>query len=238
MNITLHDNRTLWNAREAERSQRIKALRLPDYTLVEEILNSATHALGAALGLIGFLLCMRILLPVGNFTATASMAFFCTTLIMLYTNSALYHGWGLTQTKKYLQVLDHCTIFLLISGTYAPFTLMVIGGALGWGIFAVVLAASVVGIVLNLIDMKKYRVISMICYLLTGWCIIFAYGSIRQALSTDQLLLLIGGGVAYTVGAALYGLGVKVRYMHTVWHFFVLAGSLLHFLCLYRFILG
>lgn len=237
MNISINDYRMMCAQREQGRRRLIKALQLPDYTFTEELLNCVTHGLGAVLGAVGLFLSMNVLLPVRNVTATVSMAIFCTAMIMLYTNSAVYHGWELTKAKKYFQILDHCTIFLLIAGTYAPYTLMVMGDALGKFIFATVALASVFGIALNLIDMKKYRKISMACYLITGWCIIFAYHAISAALTPGQLMLLIGGGVAYTVGAVLYGLGVKVRYMHTVWHLFVLAGSLLHFLSLYSFVL-
>lgn len=133
--------------------------------------------------------------------------------------------------------MDHCSVFLLITGTYAPFTLMVMNNTVGRIIFAVVALTSLLGIALNIIDMKKYRAVSMACYLITGWCILFAYGDISAALSQSQLLMLIGGGVVYTLGAVLYGLGVKIRYMHTIWHLFVLGGSLLHFASLYSYLL-
>lgn len=238
MNISINDYRMMCMQREVARHSRIKALQLPDYTFTEEVLNCVTHALGAVLGFVGLVMSMDVVLPTGNLTATVSMSVFCTAMIMLYTNSAMYHGWELTKTKKMFQILDHCTIFLLIAGTYAPFTLMVMNDAAGRIIFTVVTLACAFGIVLNMIDMKKYRKISMICYLTTGWCIMFAYRSISTALTTSQLLMLVGGGVAYTLGAILYGLGVKVRYMHTVWHLFVLAGSYLHFMCLYSFLLA
>ncbi len=243
MNISIHDYQAIAAGkvrrakREEWRHSRIEALRLPDYTFTEEVLNCATHALGAVLGAVGLLMSLRVLLHAGSMLAMTSMTIFCVTMVMLYTNSALYHGWELTPVKKMFQVLDHCTIFLLIAGTYAPYTLMVMGNAVGKMIFGGVAAACLVGIALNLMDMKKYRVISMVCYLAAGWCIIFAYRWISAALSPVQLALLIGGGVAYTMGAVLYGLGKTVRYMHTVWHLFVLAGSLMHFFSLYGFVL-
>jgi hemolysin III len=201
------------------------------------MLNCVTHAIGALLGIVGFIMSMKLLMPTGNIAAIVSTAVFCTALIVLYTNSAVYHGWGLTKAKKYFQIIDHCSVFLLIAGTYTPFTLMVMGNTAGKAIFAIVAIASIIGIVLNIIDLKKYSKISMVCYLATGWCIIFAFGSISAALSTNQLIMLVGGGIAYTLGAILYGVGVKVRYMHTVWHLFVLAGSMLHYACIYSFIL-
>lgn len=236
MNIPINDYRQTVAEREAWRHTRIQALCLPDYTFDEELLNCLTHAAGAVLGLVGLVICLNRLLPAGAVGPAVPMAVFCLAMVLLYTNSALYHGWELTRAKQVFQVLDHCTIFLLIAGTYAPFTMMVMGGLTGFCIMAAVGAVSVLGIILNLIDMKKYKKISMACYLLTGWCIILAYPAIAAALSSSELLMLVGGGVVYTVGAGLYGLGVKVRYMHTVWHLFVLAGSLLHFLCLYSFV--
>lgn len=237
MNISIADYRTMCAAREVSRQRRIKALSLPNYTFTEEMLNCITHAIGAIMGIVGLIMSMRLLVPTGNTAAVISTAVFCIALVVLYTNSAVYHGWALTRMKKYFQVIDHCSVFLLIAGTYAPFTLMVMNNTAGRVIFGIVATVSAIGIALNIIDLKKYSKISMVCYLATGWCILFAYGSISAALSQNQLMMLVGGGVAYTVGAILYGVGVKVRYIHTVWHLFVLAGSLLHYACLYNFII-
>lgn len=236
MNISVNDYRMMCAQRETGRQSRIRALNLPTYTLDEEILNSATHALGAFLALIGWVMCMKLLVPAGCVAAGVSMSVFCLSMVLLYTNSALYHGWELTKVKKTFQIMDHCTIFLLITGTYAPYTLMVMNNTAGRIIFGVVAAASVVGIALNMIDMKRFAKISMACYLITGWCIIFAFRDISAALTQSELLMLVGGGIAYTVGAILYGLGVKIRYMHTIWHLFVLLGSVLQFAGLYEFI--
>lgn len=237
MNISINDYRAMCAAREVRRQPIIQALSLPHYTFTEEILNCVTHAIGAVLGAIGFFMSFKQLLPTGNVCAIVAMSVFCVALMVLYTNSAVYHGWGLNKAKKYFQIIDHCSVFLLIAGTYAPFTLMVMGDLAGKIIFGIVALTAIVGITLNIIDMKKYAKVSMVCYLATGWCIIFAFGSISAALSAGEMMMLVGGGIAYTVGAILYGIGVKVRYMHTIWHLFVLAGSLLHYVCLYSFIL-
>lgn len=237
MNISINDYRMMCAQREVSRQSRIKALNLPTYTFNEELLNCVTHVAGALFGLIGWIMSLKLLIPTGSLTATLSMSIFFATMIVLYANSAIYHGWELTRAKKKFQIMDHCSIFLLITGTYAPFTLMVMNNTVGGIVFAVVALTSVIGIALNIIDMKKYAKISMACYLITGWCIIFAYRDISAALSHDQLLMLIGGGIIYTIGAVLYGLGNKIRYMHTIWHLFVLGGSLLHFASLYSFIL-
>ena len=237
MNISINDYRMMYAQREVGRQSRIKALSLPISTFNEEMLNCVTHALGALLGVVGWIMSMKLLMAAGNAIATLSMCVFFITMIVLYANSALYHGWELTTAKKKFQIMDHCSIFLLIAGTYAPYTLMVMNNLAGKIIFAIVALASVIGISLNLIDLKKYAIPSMICYLTSGWCIIFAYKYIAAALSHDQLVMLIAGGVVYTVGAIFYGLGNKIRYMHTIWHLFVLGGTLFHFASLYSFIL-
>ena len=237
MNISINDYRMMYTQHEASRQRRIKALSLPTYTFNEEMLNCVTHALGALLGVIGWLMSMKLLSAAGNAVATVSMSVFFVTMIILYANSALYHGWVLTTAKKKFQIMDHCSIFLLITGTYAPYTLMVMNNLAGRIIFAIVALASVLGIAMNVIDLKKFAIPSMLCYLISGWCIIFAYRDIASALSHDQLFMLVAGGVVYTVGAIFYGLGNKIRYMHTIWHLFVLGGTLFHFASLYSFLL-
>ncbi len=237
MNISINDYRMMYTQHEASRQRRIKALSLPTYTFNEEMLNCVTHALGALLGVIGWLMSMKLLIAAGNAVATVSMSVFFVTMIILYANSALYHGWVLTTAKKKFQIMDHCSIFLLITGTYAPYTLMVMNNLAGRIIFAIVALASVLGIAMNVIDLKKFAIPSMLCYLISGWCIIFAYRDIASALSHDQLFMLVAGGVVYTVGAIFYGLGNKIRYMHTIWHLFVLGGTLFHFASLYSFLL-
>ncbi len=237
MNISINDYRMMYTQHEASRQRRIKALSLPTYTFNEEMLNCVTHALGALLGVIGWLMSMKLLIAAGNAVATVSMSVFFVTMIILYANSALYHGWVLTTAKKKFQIMDHCSIFLLITGTYAPYTLMVMNNLAGRIIFAIVALASVLGIAMNVIDLKKFAIPSMLCYLISGWCIIFAYRDIAAALSHDQLFMLVAGGVVYTVGAIFYGLGNKIRYMHTIWHLFVLGGTLFHFASLYSFLL-
>ena len=237
MNISINDYRMMYTQHEASRQRRIKALSLPTYTFIEEMLNCVTHAIGALLGVIGWLMSMKLLIAAGNAVATVSMSVFFVTMIILYANSALYHGWVLTTAKKKFQIMDHCSIFLLITGTYAPYTLMVMNNLAGRIIFAIVALASVLGIAMNVIDLKKFAIPSMLCYLISGWCIIFAYRDIAAALSHDQLFMLVAGGVVYTVGAIFYGLGNKIRYMHTIWHLFVLGGTLFHFASLYSFLL-
>jgi hemolysin III len=237
MNISINDYRMMYAQREVSRQSQIKALSLPTYTFNEEMLNCVTHALGALMGIVGWIMSLKLLIPACNPAATISMSVFFVTMIILYGNSALYHGWKLSTAKKKFQIMDHCSIFLLITGTYAPYTLMVMNNLAGKIIFAVVVLTSVLGIALNVINLKKYAYVSMACYLTSGWCIVLAYRDIAADLSHDQLFMLVAGGVVYTVGAIFYGLGNKIRYMHTIWHLFVLGGTIFHFASLYSFIL-
>ena len=141
--------------------------------------------------------------------------------------------------KKVMQVLDHCTIFLLIAGSYTPFALCTFreyDAATGWTIFGIIWAMAIIGIILNAIDLKKYKKFSMICYLGMGWAIIFKANLLPVLLPTGGLVLLVSGGIAYTIGAILYGIGKKHKWMHSVFHLFILLGSLLHFFCILLYV--
>ncbi len=162
-------------------------------------------------------------------------------MILLYTMSSIYHGLKPNTTgKKVLQVLDHCSIFLLIAGSYTPFTLCTLRGydpVTGWTIFGIIWAMAVLGIVLNSIDLKQFKVFSMICYLAMGWCIIAKANLLPSLLGTEGCVLLVAGGVVYTIGAIFYGVGRKHKYMHSIFHLFICAGSLLHFLCILLYVM-
>ena len=179
-----------------------RRLGLPRYTLGEEIFSAVSHGVSAlyAVGALVWLLltCRPTALRL------VSAAVFGGTMVLLYTVSTLYHGLGLNRAKVVFRSLDHCTIFLLIAGTYTPITLVCLGGWKGWAMFGVVWAAAVVGVVLNAMG-DFYRAASPLSF----WC-------------------LLAGGILYTVGAALYGVGKKIPYIHPVFHLFVLAGSVLH----------
>ena len=170
--------------------------------------------------------------PAGNLPKTplnvVSAAVYGGTMVLLYTISTLYHSLGLNKAKVVFRSLDHCTIFLLIAGTYTPITLVCLGGWKGWTMFGVVWAAGVVGVVLNAISVERFKKISMACYLAMGWVVVLAMGDFYRAASPLTFWCLLGGGILYTVGAALYGVGKRVPYMHSVFHLFVLGGSVLH----------
>ena len=178
---------------------------LPKYTKGEEIFNMTSHIVGAALGIVATVLCVVFAAINGNIYGIVSGAIYGVTMIILYTMSSIYHGLSPKRySKRVFQVLDHCTIFLLIAGSYTPFALCTIreyDTASGWVIFGVIWAVAILGIVLNSIDIKKFKVFSMICYLLMGWCIVFKIGLLPQLLGTAGFVLLLLGGIAYTVGA-------------------------------------
>ena len=159
----------------------------------------------------------------------------------LYTMSSIYHGLNpKRKAKKVFQVLDHCSIYLLIAGSYTPFALCTLreyNTALGWTIFGVIWFVAILGIILNSIDIKKFRVFSMICYLVMGWCIVFKINLLPELLGTAGFVLLLLGGLSYTVGAILYGLGKKHKYMHSVFHLFILLGSLLQFFTILLYVM-
>lgn len=201
---------------------------LPKYTLGEELWSSISHGVGALLALAGTIFACIRAADAGT-VALVSVIIYGISMMLTYTVSTVYHALAPNGGKKVLRILDHCFIFTLIVGTYAPFALAAIGGARGWILFSVVLAAAVVGIALNAVDLKKYAVFSMICYIAMGWAIVFMIKPLAAAVPASGLWLLVGGGIAYTVGAIFYGIGSKVKYIHSVWHFFVLAGSVLHY---------
>lgn len=213
---------------------------LPSYTKGEEIFNMVSHICGGALGITATVLCVVFSAIHKNAYAIVSSAIFGFTMILLYTMSSIYHGLRPNTAKKVFQVIDHCSIYLLIAGTYTPFSLCTLreySTPLGWTVFGIIWGLAVLGIVLNAIDLKSFRVISMFLYLGMGWCIIFTIRIVFNALGTIGFILLLAGGIAYTVGSILYGLGRKHKYMHSVFHLFVILGSLLHFLCILFYVI-
>ena len=206
---------------------------LPNYTKGEEVFNMTSHIVGAVLGVVAIVLCVVAATTHGNGYGVVSGAIYGTMMLLLYTMSSVYHGLSpRCKGKKVMQVLDHCTIFLLIAGSYTPFALFTLreyDTATGWTIFGIIWAMAIIGIVLNAIDLKKFKKFSMICYLGMGWAIIFKVNLLPILLPLPGLILLVAGGLAYTIGAILYGLGKKHKWMHSIFHLFIVAGSVLHF---------
>ena len=207
---------------------------LPTYTKGEEIFNMVSHIVGAAVGIVATVLCVIFAAIHNNTYGVVSSAIFGTTLIVLYTMSSIYHGLKKdSKAKKVFQIIDHCSIFLLIAGTYTPVALCNIRSVspfYGWLIFGVIWGAATLGIVLNAIDLKSTKVFSMICYLLMGWCIIFRFDLFLASTHINGVILMAAGGVAYTIGAILYGIGKKKKYFHSIFHLFIVLASVLQFL--------
>ena len=214
---------------------------LPRYTKGEEIFNMVSHIVGGALGITATVLCVIFAAIHHNVYGVVSGALFGATMIVLYTMSSIYHGLKPSLTaKKVFQVIDHCSIYLLIAGTYTPFSLCTLREYktwLGWTVFGIIWGLAALGITLNAIDLKSFRVISMILYLGMGWCIIFTGKIIFDCLGVAGFCLLLAGGISYTIGSIFYGLGRKQKYIHSVFHLFVVLGSLLHFLCILLFVM-
>lgn len=211
--------------------------KLPRYTRGEEIMNMVTHIVGGALGILAAILCP---LRADNLWGMITAIVYGFSMICLYAISSIYHGLIPCTGKKVLQVLDHCTIYFLIAGTYTPITLTAlrpINPYLGWGMFFFQWILTALAVTLTAIDLKKYNVFSMICYIALGWAILPFVKETRAALTDNGFWLLLTGGILYSVGAILYGIGSKIKWFHSVFHIFVVLGSLFQFLAIYFYVL-
>ncbi len=214
---------------------------LPSYTRGEEIFNMTSHIVGAAIGITATTLCVIMAAVHHNVYGIVSGAIYGFTLIVLYTISSIYHGLKPHLTaKKVFQILDHCSIFLMIAGSYTPVALCTIreqNTAAGWWLFGIIWFMTVLGITFNSIDLKSTKKFSMICYLVMGWFILLDLPMLIKGIGWGGFTLLVAGGVAYTVGAIFYGLGKKKKYFHSIFHLFVLAASILQFLAILFFVM-
>lgn len=209
---------------------------LPSYTLGEELINSISHGIGAGLSVTALVLCIVRAAIHGNAWGVVSSCIYGSSLIMLYCMSTLYHAITNKTARKVFRVFDHTSIFFLIAGTYTPITLVTLNGPMGWTMFGIVWAAAVLGIVLNSISIEKFKKFSMICYIGMGWAVVIGIKSVIEQLPREGFILLLLGGIMYTLGIIFYALK-KYRYMHSIWHIFVLAGSILQFFCIYNYVL-
>lgn len=198
------------------------------YSLGEEIFNSISHGTGSLLAIAGTAVLIVLTAIYSDAWAVVSASIYGASLIILYTMSTLYHAITNARAKKFFRIMDHNTIFFLIAGTYTPFTLGPLRGALGWVLFGIVWGAAAVGIVLNSINLERFRKPSVVCYILMGWVIIIAIKPMLQTLPSASLVYLLTGGVLYTVGIIFYALK-KVKWFHSVWHLFTVAGSIFHY---------
>lgn len=213
---------------------------LKNYSAGEERFNWITHTVGAALSLAALVLGIVFGAFTGDVWKIVSVSVYGIMLVIMYTMSTLYHALPVCNAKKIFRIFDHCAIFLLIAGTYTPYTLVTlrqVTGWVGWLIFSIVWAAAVLGIVLNSLDLKKYSKFSMACYIIMGWCIVLSIGTLLKGLPTGGLILLLLGGFMYTIGAVVYAVGHKVKYMHSVWHIFVILASIFQFFSIFFYVI-
>ncbi|MEG0798938.1 MAG: hemolysin III family protein [Bacilli bacterium] len=212
-------------------------IELPKYSLREEIINSCSHGLGSILSIIGLILLLIKTVGSHNTIGIVCCCIYALSLIVLYSCSCLYHGLKHNNGKRVLRIIDHCSIYLLIAGTYTPYTLLTLKGSLGLTLFIIVWSIAVLGIVLNAVDLKKFKLFSIISYISAGWVIIFALPPIKNALPKEGLILLVIGGILYTIGGLIYALAKKYKYSHSIFHIFVLIASILHFLSIYFYVI-
>ena len=213
-----------------------KRHKIIEYTLGEEIFSAITHGLGALLGVYGLIYMVVVSAIHGSPWAVVSGAIYGSTLIILFCMSTLYHAIANKTAKLVFRVLDHTTIFLLIAGTYTPISLITLKGVLGWVIFGVEWGVAILGIVLNSISIERFKVFSMIGYVVCGWMVVIAFVPLINTMHFSGFMYLLGGGLFYTIGLLFYKLK-NVRYMHSIWHLFVLIGALLQYVCVAYYVL-
>ena len=201
---------------------------LPLPTLREEVANAITHGVGALASAVGGTVLITLAVLYGEIWHVIGTAVFVGSLVLLYTASTLYHAIPHEVTKARLQIFDHCAIYVLIAGTYTPFLLMSLRGGWGWSLFGVVWGLAALGVVFKLFFTGRFVLASTLVYIAMGWLALVAIGPMLQALPLATLLWLLAGGLTYTAGTVFY-LNRRMRYGHTVWHLFVLGGSVCHF---------
>lgn len=207
-----------------------------EQTMGEEIANSVSHGSGAALALAGTAAIIVKAAINADALSVTSVSLYGASLIVLYLFSTLYHSITNATAKKVLRIFDHCSIFLLILGSYIPISLCLIGGAFGWCLFGINSACAAVGIIFNSINLEKWKKLSMCLYIVMGWSVLFSIKAVVMALDAKGILLLAGGGVMYTLGIIFYK-NKRVEYMHFIWHIFVMCGSILHYFLIYFYCL-
>lgn len=210
---------------------------IPKYSLAEELISAISHGIGAILSVAALVLLVVFSAIHDSALSVVSSCIYGSTLIILYTMSTLYHSFKVNNAKRVFRIIDHCSIYLLIAGTYTPFTLVSLNGVLGWVLFGVIWSSAILGIVLNAIDLKKFKKVSIISYVAMGWVIIFAVKPLLDVVAMPGIWLLLSGGICYTLGVIFYAIGKKIKYMHSTFHFFVLAGSILHFFSILLYVI-
>ena len=206
------------------------------YSPLEEKTNIVSHAIGLILSIVALLLMLVRASGSGDLLHIVSAGIFGFSLIALYAASTLYHSAKDPKTRARLRINDHATIYILIAGTYTPFTLITLHGWVGWTIFGISWSMAITGVILKLFFTGRYNVLSTLMYVFMGWIIIFAVKPLINSLSPEGLVWLVAGGIAYTTGAVIYSIK-KIKFNHAIFHLFVLLGSLCHFVSVYFYVL-
>jgi hemolysin III len=205
------------------------------YTESEEKLNVFTHAIGIVMSMIGLILLIQKAIDYDEVNYLVSFIIFGTSMLLLYTASTLYHSSRNLKTRSKLKILDHMAIFVLIAGTYTPFTMVTLEGSLGWIMFGITWGFAFIGILFKLFFTGRFKIVSTFAYVAMGWIVVFVARPVAENLAIEGIYWLITGGVAYTVGAILYNL-TKLDFNHAIFHVFVLLGSTFHFIAVYYYV--
>lgn len=206
------------------------------YSLGEEIAHGLTHGVGIVLAIAGLCVLVTFSALYGTAVHVVASSIFGASMIVLYTASTLYHSLPMPETKRIMRVVDHASIYLLIAGTYTPFSLVTLEGAWGWSLFGVVWGLAIAGIIFKLFFTGRFDRLSVAIYVAMGWCGLVAIKPMMAALPTLGLWLLVAGGLAYTGGVIFYLLE-RMRYHHAIWHLFVMAGTTLHYFVVLFFVI-
>lgn len=212
---------------------------LPNFSKGEEIFNAVTHIVGGGFGIIFLVVGVVCAHLYSNVSGIISMWIYGICMIIAYTMSSIYHFLRRNRAKKVFRIFDHCSIFLLIAGSYTPYCLVTLASEPAWGytLFALVWGLSILGIVLNAVNMYKWLPLSQVLYLALGWCVMIAVVPLFRHLAIEGFWWLLAGGIAYTVGAIFFGLGRKLKYIHSIWHLCVLLGTILQFVSILFYVI-
>lgn len=215
-------------------------IKLPDYTKSEELMNMVTHIVGGGLGVVALLACVIVAALYHNVWGIVSGCVYGLTMILMFTMSSIYHGLRIEVPKLVFRIIDHCSIFLLIAGTYTPVLLCGFRAAYpfdAWLLFGLVWGIAITGVVLNCISLERFKALSLVCYLGMGWASLIRLPQLIEVLGLGFFVMMLAGGVVYTIGAVFYGFGRKRRYMHSVFHIFVDVASVLHSVAIIVFVM-
>ena len=214
------------------KNERIK---IPKYNLTEELINSISHGIFAG---VSIALLVLMVVKAHGAISEVSVTLFGSSMIILYTISCIYHALSPNILgKKVLRVIDHCNVYVLVFCTYLPISFIAIGGTLGWIIFSVLLLVTIIGIITTSINIEKFQKLEVACHLINGWGSLILIKNLLNSMGKEGVFFLVLGGLFYTIGAILYGLGKKKKYMHSIFHFFCMLGTFFHFITIYFFIL-